>query len=121
MNQFPSHSYTCTTHSLFLVFDPLGTCPTVSRVTHKDHGETRVVLAGSTACSYVNPLPAAGMWLIWPLLPLASLHTSAALLAVDSLEYFYHLLETAPHPCHCLIVSRVPQTLPAYFFIWVLE
>lgn len=86
--QFPSYSHICMTYSLFLVFDPLGTCPTVSHVTREDHGEAHVALIKSTVCSYINPLPAVSMWLIWPSLPLASLYASAALFTVDTWEYF---------------------------------
>lgn len=84
--QFSSRSMLVWPHSLFLGSDPLGTCPTVSHVTHKDHGGARVT--GSTACSYINHIPAVALWHIWPFLPLVYLHTSATLLAVDSFEYF---------------------------------
>lgn len=74
-------------HSLFLVFDPLGPCPTVSRVTHKDRGDAHMALIKSCLL-HINPVPAVGMWLSWPFLPLASLHTRAAPLAADTSECF---------------------------------
>lgn len=74
-------------HSLFLVFDPLGTCLTVSHATHKDRGDAHVALITSSLL-HIHRLLAVGMWSSWPFLPLASLHARTAPLAADTSEYF---------------------------------
>lgn len=92
MEQFPSHSHTCMSHSLFLVFDLLGTCPTVSPVTHRDLGEAHVALI-----MLLYPLPAMGMYVVDLALCLWLLYTPMLRRLLRTLESIFNICWRQPH------------------------